>query len=85
VSTYLGGHLSQPLHTHRNSPDQALTEVLPPDEREHHYTGWYDFPTPLGNDFKTEFYGSGYRNNGNYYGAFYRLALRRLSTSPLSR
>jgi hypothetical protein len=25
VSTYLGGHLSQPLHTHRNGPHQALT------------------------------------------------------------
>jgi hypothetical protein len=50
----------------------------------HHHTGWYDFPTPGASDFKTKFYGSEYRNNGNTTG-LYRLALRRLSTSFVSR
>jgi hypothetical protein len=31
----------------------------------HHYTGWYDFPSPGVLDFETQFFSSGYRNTTN--------------------
>jgi hypothetical protein len=67
VSTYLGGHLSQPLHTHRNGPDQpdqALTVVQPGqfvqvelmirDREKYHTTAGWGWGRWIGTDLKPD-------------------------------